>query len=259
MKLGFATMITRRRMLTALLLPVFGQVKASSNVSMRLFVGNGGRSPKEFSHGHMLPLANWLGERSHIDFDVTPLPWPRAIAMTLLGEGAILGITRNSERERLLDFSQPVFSNKVWAIQRINDPNTIDGIASLQGKTVSVFRGASFGKEFEAARNHLFTVEEDPSQLSSRLEKLRQGRCDVLLLQHRFNDIERVRKTLALRGVDPTAFRLNPRPVMTDPVHFALTKSPENQRILARINDSIAAGNVSGDIERLVQRDYDHD
>lgn len=247
----------RRSFLLALLLPCSSFASPASEITLRMFVGDGGhRDNTDPNRDHLIVLAQWLGAQCNIKFEVERLPWPRALAMAQTGEGAILGVTKTAEREKSMDFSIPIFTNKVWAILRADDPSRIENVNSLAGKTVSVFRGGSFGKEFEAARDKIFTIEEDPSNVVSRFDKLREKRCDVMLYSHRFNDVDRVSKALERRGFSTESFRIAPKPIFNDPVHFAISRNRDTSTVLARVNDAINRGHASGELDKIVQQDY---
>ncbi len=126
-------------------------------------------------------LLAFLEQKAELRFEIHRYPWNRVLANARQGEGIIFGLSKTSERLYEFQFSELLFSNYVWLIQRADDKFAFNDWPDLRGKRLGILRGVSYGDEFEKHRNHLFQVEEDVSSLSARLKKLYFKRVDGLL------------------------------------------------------------------------------
>lgn len=61
-------------------------------------------------------ILRYFEREAHVQFDAVILPWKRAQVETLAGKGIIYGFSRSKERLHHYYFSQPVISERVWAI-----------------------------------------------------------------------------------------------------------------------------------------------
>lgn len=95
--------------------------------------------PKGFSHDMLAEL------RDYADFEIRQeiMPWQGLLASVRAGnyDMAVTGSMVSTERLRVFDFSQPTASAQNYYIKRRGDED-IDGIASLDGKTVGVQAGS---------------------------------------------------------------------------------------------------------------------
>lgn len=126
-------------------------------------------------------LLNFLEQKTDLRFEVHRYPWNRILANARLGEGIIFGLSKTTERQKEFEFSELLFSNYVWLIQRSEDKFPFVEWADLKGKRLGIIRGVSYGDEFERYRQQWLQVEEDVSSLPARLKKLELKRVDALL------------------------------------------------------------------------------
>jgi polar amino acid transport system substrate-binding protein len=197
----------------------------------------------------------YLGKKAGLHFIVQPYPWKRALIMAEAGDGLIWGISRTPERELVFDFSHPVYPSNVWAFVRKDSDFRLGSFADLNGKRVSIFRGSSFGPQFEQARkDNLFAVEEDTDILETRFAKLEKKRTDVMLLGFRGSNPKTVARYMSHFGFDQTTLRVSDKPLFTDPLHIAISKNNAMQFPMAALNRAIDAGRRNGDIERMIEQ-----
>jgi len=200
-------------------------------------------------------VIEYLGQKAEVHFVLQPYPWKRALLMAEVGDGLIWGVSRTPERELIFDFSHSVYTSKVWVVVRKDDDSKIESIADLTGKRVSLFRGATYGAEFDKARkNNLFAVEEDTDILETRFAKLEKQRTDVMLLGYHRSNPKRVAEYMEQFGLDPAKLRILEKPLFTDPLHIAIAKKNALDFPMDALNQAIDAGHRNGEIERIVEQ-----
>lgn len=198
----------------------------------------------------------------NLTFQIRRLPLPRITAELQEGEGLAFGLSKNSERQKFMQFSETVFTDIVWIVVREDAKMEFNNLQDLQGKSVGIVRGVRFGDEIDRQRNVLFRVEEDTSQLSSRLKKLLSGRMDCLLFNSRTTSAAEVEaelnQYLATANMPetnskPVQIRVLGKPLMTDEIHFAAGLR-NHERLLKSINAAIIRGRKSGELPPLLKR-----
>jgi polar amino acid transport system substrate-binding protein len=200
-------------------------------------------------------VIEYLGQKAGLHFVLQPYPWKRALFMAEDGDGLIWGISRTPERELVFDFSHPIYTSHVWVVVRKDANFKVDSIADLAGKHVSLFRGSTYGAEFDKARkNNLFTVEEDTDILETRFAKLEKQRTDVMLLGFHRSNPKRVAEYMEHFGLDPAKLRILEKPLFTDPLHIAIAKKNALEFPMDALNQAIDAGHRNGEIERIVEQ-----
>ncbi|MES2104622.1 MAG: transporter substrate-binding domain-containing protein [Pseudomonadota bacterium] len=196
-----------------------------------------------------------------LGFDVHIYPWPRALAYARDGDGLIFGLAKTRERSQIFHFSEPVFASYVWLVTRSDVSFPFSGVADLQGKSVGVVRGVSYGDEFEQNKNKVFKLEEDNASLSSRLQKLARKRMDVMLFSHRESNPDEVAAIInkfitdemVEQSLPPgTAFTVLRKPLQAVDIYFAV-KAEKDDGIIDKLNTSITRAKKNGEITRILR------
>ncbi|MDK2124255.1 ABC transporter substrate-binding protein [Chitinimonas sp. DQS-5] len=210
--------------------------------------------------GEMLPMTAFnrelLGyfERSlGARFDYRPYPWKRAAALALHGEGLLWGMPKDADETGTLVFSEPVYATNIWMVARKADKLKVDGLKDLKGKVLSAFRGCRYTGEFEAMRDKLFRVEEDPDSFVIRLRKLHMGRVDVVLLHSRRATAEEVLKNLDVSLPEIDDLVILPKPMQREQIRFAALRDSPHAKWIPKLNQIIAKGRKKGEIQKIVE------
>ncbi|NDI84792.1 substrate-binding periplasmic protein [Undibacterium crateris] len=206
----------------------------------------------------------YFERESGLRLDWRMLPWNRAQMMGRNGEGIVFGLSKSPERLKYFQFSQPVVSEKIWAITYGEPRQNFRTLEDLRGKTVSIGRGFSHGMDFEKARNVVFTVQEDTASSGARFKKLMNKRSDLMLWPVRqLNTAAQVEDYLNNKLIpgfnEPELkgkrFYVSRKPVFYDTVHFAVAHG-QYQEELARLNEVIRRGTESGELPKLMAKFY---
>ncbi|MES2038116.1 MAG: transporter substrate-binding domain-containing protein [Pseudomonadota bacterium] len=208
-------------------------------------------------------LLNYFEHQLQIKFEIRRYPWTRLLANARTGEGIVFGLSKNRERMQTYQFSEAIYANYVWLVTRSDATFVYNNMLDLKGKTVGVIRGTSYGDEFDSQRNVLFQVEEDLGSHGARLKKLINKRMDVMIFGDRHAQADEVEQLLMrilrkeLSTSDKSleqAFKVLPRPMLIDELHFAATGAQYAEWI-RKLNAAILAGRKSGEISRILIND----
>ncbi|MDE2428033.1 MAG: transporter substrate-binding domain-containing protein [Burkholderiales bacterium] len=205
-------------------------------------------------------LLAYFERELRIRFEIRRYPWARLLNNAKFGEGLIFGLSKTRERQMVFQYSEAIYANYVWLVTRSDTAFDFNSIEDLQGKSVGVVRGSSYGDAFDRRRNILFHVEEDISSHASRLKKLLNRRMDVLLFGDRRTQAEEVDRYLhqifaeefGKDGSNGDAgFVVLPKPLLTDELHFAGV-APQFQVWLSKLDLAIQNGKKNGEIARIL-------
>ncbi|MBC3920440.1 transporter substrate-binding domain-containing protein [Undibacterium sp. CY18W] len=185
--------------------------------------------------------------------------WPRALIAAESGEGVLFGVSKTRERERLFHFSLPVHSKYIFLVTRNDATFKFNSVADLKGKTIGIPRGISFGDDFDALKDNLFTVEPDNNSPISRVYKLLFRRMDAGV----FSSLSKNPRELEARlqkmrdahdgGMPPmnnVQLSILPKPLLIDTIHFAV-RSDKDDGIIDKLNAAILKAKRMGLLAEL--------
>ena len=93
------------------------------------------------------------------DYKVQLSPWKRAYALALRAEGGVVGVSYNSERAKLFDFSKPIYDDDIQIVTLKDKTFPYNKLDDLKGKVIGGVNGASYGDVVDkAVTAGLFTV-----------------------------------------------------------------------------------------------------
>ncbi|MFZ6870573.1 substrate-binding periplasmic protein [Undibacterium sp. Di27W] len=198
----------------------------------------------------------YVEKELQLQFEYRRYPWTRLLQNLNEGEGLAFGLSKTKERALTLHFSIPAFGTFIWLVVRSDQVFPFSRIADLQGKTVSMIRGSTYGDEFDKARAELLVIEDDVYSLPSRLKKLLSKRTDVMLFSHHDPDPRKVEamlnKTMPEIAPDTpmppgVTFKVLDHYLFVDYIHFAILAS-EDKGIIEQINKAIRKGQQDGSL-----------
>lgn len=174
-------------------------------------------------------------------FALELLLWQRALRLAEAGEGGLLGVSRNRERETWLDFSRPIHEDSLLLLVRKGEAFRFRSLADLEGKRIGMALGTTGGDAFdEAERSGRLQVIRDQGA-PRRLQALLAGRMDAAVVGGGRTSLERVIGRLP----DPQAARngleLIDNPLLRDRLHLAFPKRLGAGAVLERFNGALLA------------------
>lgn len=209
-----------------------------------LFVGTG---PPSDQTPQMLA---WMAQQANLGWDYRPTPWLRAQKLTAAGEGVMFGLTRTPQRDKVLRFSLPIWSNYTWVIVREGDQAHIRRYGDLNGQVVCWARGSSYGELFTNAG----LGQMDPREASDDDGALRMaaaGRCRAALITLESEHPDRAAQHPALADMRKRGLALVPHVMTHTPLHFATGLNSRWTWVIDRINE--VAARSHGELQRMRQ------
>lgn len=216
-------------------------------------VTSGQTAPKTFvDHGtptgYAVDITAEALKRAGFEPEIEALPWARAVATAEDGEALIAGFSRTAERDRLFDYSDALYDERVVLVTRRGADFPFRTLADLDGRTIGIQRASSYGPVLEAALDR-FHVARD-SGYCERLKMLYAGRIDAAIVS---GGAAAVRLNAVDAGIDPRDLIVHDVPVAIDPNYIAIAKSwPGSREILARINLALRRMTKDGTTRRIL-------
>ncbi|HSC83797.1 MAG TPA: transporter substrate-binding domain-containing protein [Pseudomonas sp.] len=179
--------------------------------------------------------------------EITPMPWKRALLRGANGELGVAGIYQNAKRLPLLDFSAPLFEEKLLVYVRKDQLFGFQQLADLHGKNIGVIRGWSYTDAFnQAVREGQIKVEESSAD-ESNFRKLASGRLDAVIA------IELAGQHIIKQPGLENIVALD-KPLSINPTYLAFAKQMHQQALLQRFNRTLHDMQQDGSLQALVQQ-----
>lgn len=198
-------------------------------------------------------LVGLLAAESGLNLVVRPYPWRRAQMLAQNGEGVLYGLAATPERLHTMNFSKPLYFAYQWLVTPAQSSFPFQQWDDLRGKVISIQSGGRFSAEFEERRGKLFAVEDNSSNVSSRLKMLSIGRVDALLIDS-YGDAPRFEATINCAYGGIGKWTVLEKPVDTEPVLIAVAKSSKFNSIMPAINDAIERLTKSQSMRKMLEK-----
>lgn len=187
-------------------------------------------------------------KRMHVEPVFRVYPWNRAIHMVKTGQAdAIFSLFKNSERLEFLYYpAQNISYENNIIIAREDWDIKISKVDDLQGLSVGVISGYTYGKEFEDFQE---MTKEECNSPENLLYKLVAGRMDVAII----NDFvfRSLRRDTENRKSFKILFTVSSEPLY---VAFSREKGPDLEIISNRFGDSLHEMKTDGTYKAIIER-----
>lgn len=198
--------------------------------------------------GYLVEITAEALHRAGYVSEIEALPWARAVAEAEAGEGLITGFSRTVERDKLFDYSDVVYEDRILLVTRRDADFPFNRLSDLDGRSIGLQRGASYGPELEAVLGQFHVVRDNGH--CERLKMLGAGRIDGAIVS---GGVAAVLFNAALTGLDPRDLVIHATPVAIDPNYIAIAKSrADGREIIGRVNRALAAMAHDGTTRRIM-------
>ncbi len=206
------------------------------------------------AHGIQYEILKEITKRSGIQFSFHFTPWKRAVRMSQLGHGGIIGFSKSKERMKEWSYSEPIYFDELIVISMKKRSLSFIDERSLNGLRVGIKLGARYGDKFEqAVSKNVFQIVESTNRVD-QLQLLTTGQVDAVLMSPGKFALDIVILENAWLQKYKTEFVVHTPAFRVDPNHIALPKSLNKSHILAPINTAIQAIMSDGSYQAIVQR-----
>ncbi len=224
-----------------------------------LIMGDDSGPPKYYldkgtAKGFILDIVVWCLQDMKQPYTVNLYPWKRAYQMALDGKGGIIGLSVNSERLKIFDYSDPLYYDDLMVVVKKGKEFPFASIPDLKGKTIGVSRGTSYGDAFDqAVADKIFTIHEVAKTVQA-VQMVAIDRLDAVLVGPGKLGLQKVLSTQDKFGIDD--FSILPVPFKRDTKHLGIIKSLGMQDFITKFNASLKKGQESGVFERMIESYY---
>lgn len=185
--------------------------------------------------------------RMGLEVTIAAVPWKRALEGTDNAQNGVGGLYKTASRLERYDYSDKLFDEVVLIYVRKGQGFAFATLDDLQGRTVGVIRGWSYGDSFDEARKSGLFNAEDASGDEQNFAILNAGHIDCILAIR-----EAAATAIANHGWQDR-FEALAVPLSSNPAYVAFNKSAGKQADLARLDTALAAMRADGSFDRLIQ------
>ncbi len=219
--------------------------------------GNHNKWPKTYMDGKtpkgiLIDIMSYIDQEMDHSFNYQLYPWKRAYINSLSGKGGIIGLSMNSERLKLFDYSHVMYYDELLLVVLKENAFFFKSIQDLTGKQIGVLRGASYGQEFELGKHNTFEIDEDTNP-EQRLLKLLHGRIDAAIIGPGKTAFNRVIQSSEILAKKKEAFVILKEPFYKDPNYLGFPKTMQMARFLSDFNQALKKGYATGVIPDIIQ------
>ncbi len=180
-----------------------------------------------------------------VKYEINAYPWKRALILCENGETGIAGIYKNSEREKIYDYSEPIFPEKIVIYTRTDTNFEFNKIEDLYGKRVGVLVSWSYNENFDKAVSEGKIVKDEAKTDVMNFKKLESKRIDCLLT------LEPTGNIIMHQNKFPTIKELN-MPFAINDTYLVFNKNTEMKDFLKRFNKVLKKMKKDGRYDKII-------
>ena len=205
--------------------------------------GNDSKPPKSWTdkcqpRGISVDILREIEKRTDLKFYIHLFPWKRAYNNAKERRGAIFGLSKTSERQKIFDYSDVMYFDEMRLITLKGQEFPFTSCADLKGKTIGVTRGALYGDEYAKALGTIFTPSYDANPVV-RLRMLLAGRIDAALVGPGKSCLKHIINQDPKLKANADKFTFLPHPFARDPNYLGFHKKLLQKPTIAIINQAL--------------------
>lgn len=222
-----------------------------------IIFGNHTKSPKIYTatdgtpKGVLIDIMRYIEKETGDIFHIELGPWKRSYTLMLQGKGGVIGLSKNAERLKIIDYSVPMYFDEMFIVVVKGKEFPFNSLEDLRGEKISVNLGASFGPKFEYGKKNTFKVVE-VSQQGLRLKGLLEGNVDATLVGPGRAGLDALIDKYPVLEKDRDQFVLLPIPFVRDPNYLGFAKTLNMKDYLVSFNKALKKGWENGSIQRII-------
>lgn len=234
---------------------VSGRVFASELV----IYGSSGSPPKYYMEqgeqkGFIVDITKWVMDEIQQEYKIELLPWPRAYKYSVEGKGVIIGLSKNTERLKIFDYSEPIYFADKMVVVKKGKEFPFQTIQDLKGKLVAVGIASTWGDVYIKAVKDKVFKEYEVSSIINALKMLVEDRVDAVLIGPGKWGLKA--KVDLDESLEMDQFSVLPVPLVRDAKYLGIPKSLAMHEFLEKFNRALKKGWESGELEKIVSKYY---
>ncbi len=182
-------------------------------------------------------------------FTFEALPWKRAIVLMEEGKAAVGGMYWNHKRDKVYDFSEPLYTERLMLIVKKGTKFEFNSINDLYGMTIGVNRGWSYGSKFDiSVEEGSISTQIFPGNRQSLQYLVSRGELDAVI-DLELGAIYMTRKLNIAAKVD-----MMKTPVTEIDTHIVFHKSAKKTELIKTINESLSVMKTNGTYQSILDK-----
>lgn len=207
--------------------------------------------------GIMIDILSEVTKRTGITFSYQLSTWNRSLQTSKTGAAAIIGFSKTSEREKLWDYTVPMYHDEVVFVAQKKDAIVFKGLESLKGKRVAIKRGSTYGDDFDAAvANGLITLEGTEDR-PGQMRMLALERVDLVLLSPGNIAFQAILAENDWLKKNKDRFEILRPAYKRDANYLGVPKSMNKSHLIPKINQALEAMLEDGTRAAIEKRNID--
>ncbi|MCX4026246.1 transporter substrate-binding domain-containing protein [Endozoicomonas sp. SM1973] len=210
------------------------------------------------SKGILVDIMRWIGKEINYNFDIRLYPWKRAYHHALEGDGGIIGLSWNEERDKIFDYSDVMYFDDVVLAVRKDNVFSFNLIKDLKGKSIALERGSSKGNEFDNLIKTGFLKPVWSNSMPQSLLLVLSGHADMAVagpgkigyMMTIYNEASSYPSLVKNRD----ELTIIPKPIVRDPNYLGISKKLAAHDFLAKFNSALKKGKDSGAFELIIEK-----
>lgn len=204
--------------------------------------------------GIMIEVLEEVSRRTGITFSYDLSPWKRALKLSSLGKGAIIGFSKTSEREKIWEYSEPMYFDELVFVTTKDKVFDYTGLQSMGGRSVAIKLGASYGDDFESARESGLIKVVETAERKGQLQMLAYDRIDTVLLSPGRIALESVLAQVPYLREHRDDYVILQPPLKLDPNYLGMPKSMRKSHLLPKINAALSEMMQDGTHQKIIDK-----
>lgn len=211
--------------------------------------------PKYFIHngqarGFIVDITRWVLVDMQYPAHFKLLPWNRAYNNALKAKMAIIGLSKNSNRLKIFDYSDPLYFGNLMIVVKKGHEFDFQTVLDLQGKRIGASHGASYGDVYDQALlNKIFEVEPHENPVHG-LKLVLNNRIDAVFIGPGIKGVKSFIDSDESLNMDQ--FTVLNKPFKSDAKHLGIHKSLNMQAFIQRFNLSLAKAWSTGVVDQII-------
>jgi len=184
--------------------------------------------------------------RLGMEVEFKALAWKRVLQKGGKGATAVGGIYKNTNREQVFDFSQPIFEEKLAVFVRKGSAFPFSTLTDLKDHKVGLVYGWSYGSSIDKAREEdIFAVEESNNN-AINFKKLIRGRVDCII-------VDRIAGAVLIEDMQlGDKVEMLAVPASINQTYLVFSKNYNQKKLMDRFSNVLARMQKDGSYKRLV-------
>lgn len=179
-------------------------------------------------------------------------PWSRATVESLRTKSGITNISKNKEREKIYDFSLPIYFDNIQLVVLKGREFKYQKTDDLIGKKIGIATSVAYGDTIDSKiASGALTVERDLSQ-AARIRKLLHNRIDVAFIGNGDAGLEFILNSEPDLLKYKDKFVALPVPLASDPLHLAFDKKLNMKSVLNRFNKAFLKFSKTSEYKKII-------